>query len=170
MPNTHAQRAKSISERFWEKVDKTGGPNACWPWKAYGRRYGYFSTGSRTDGTRTLVLAHRMAYELQRGPIGKKEIDHLCRNTLCVNPSHLEPVTHRVNMRRGAWGSRTHCPSGHKYTRSNTATYVRLDGSRNRICITCRREAYRRRIADPAHREMVNARARKNYDKRKAMK
>lgn len=40
------------------------------------------------------VLAHRWAYEHYVGPIPDGlTIDHLCRNTLCVNPAHMEPVT-----------------------------------------------------------------------------
>lgn len=51
--------------------------------------------------------AHRFAYEQAHGPIDDdREIDHACRNTLCVNAAHLEAVTHRVNVRRGArWPS-----------------------------------------------------------------
>jgi hypothetical protein len=46
--------------------------------------------------------AHRIAYEAFRGPIAAGlEIDHLCRNPRCCNPVHLEPVTHRENVRRG---------------------------------------------------------------------
>lgn len=46
--------------------------------------------------------AHRAMYEQEVGPITEGlELDHLCRQTMCVNPSHLEPVTHAVNLRRG---------------------------------------------------------------------
>lgn len=49
--------------------------------------------------------AHRFAYELFRGPIPSGyDIDHLCRQRACVNPAHLEPVTHLVNVRRGLVG------------------------------------------------------------------
>lgn len=51
------------------------------------------------DGGR--VLAHRAAYELLVGPIPDGlTLDHLCRNTKCCNPSHLEPVTNSENVRR----------------------------------------------------------------------
>lgn len=60
--------------------------------------YGNFYMG-RQMGVR---LAHRMSYEHFVGPIPEKMyLDHLCRNTLCVEPSHLEPVTNRENQLRG---------------------------------------------------------------------
>jgi hypothetical protein len=57
------------------------------------------------------------------------EVDHLCRVTPCVNPAHLEPVTHRENVHRGKNGvlrhlrapliRRTHCGRGHERTPEN---------------------------------------------------
>lgn len=45
--------------------------------------------------------AHRIAYEYAKGAIPEGlQIDHLCRNTRCVNPEHLEAVTPRTNTRR----------------------------------------------------------------------
>lgn len=85
-----------VEERFWPKVDRRG-PDECWPWLATLDRYGY---GTFHDGRR-LTGAHRMAYELLRGPIPDGlELDHLCRTRGCVNPAHLEAVTHRENMGR----------------------------------------------------------------------
>jgi len=47
------------------------------------------------------VCVHRVVYTLVSGYIpGKKQIDHRCKNRLCVNPDHLEMVTHRENQRR----------------------------------------------------------------------
>jgi len=40
-------------------------------------------------------------YVIEYGPIPpRKQIDHTCRNRLCVNPSHLEMVTHKQNQKR----------------------------------------------------------------------
>lgn len=48
-------------------------------------------------------FAHQVFYELHVGPIPRGlELDHLCQNPSCVNPAHLEPVTHAENVRRGA--------------------------------------------------------------------
>ncbi len=44
---------------------------------------------------------HRVMYTNEYGYVpGKKQIDHKCRNRLCVNPDHLEMVTHKENCRR----------------------------------------------------------------------
>lgn len=86
------------------------------------------------------VLAHRAAYELTRGPIPDgMELDHLCQNPPCVNPGHLEPVTHAENMRRAM---STHCINGHEYTPENTGKGG--TGGRNRRCLACAAVRYRR--------------------------
>lgn len=79
--------------RFWPKVDKNG-PNGCWLWTGALNPAGY---GKYGDG-----LAHGAAFRLSGGvkPDGM-ELDHLCRVRHCVNPEHLEPVTHLENMQRG---------------------------------------------------------------------
>ena len=135
--------------RFMQKVDATGGPDAChlWTGQMWGskRKYGAFYFEGRTVG------AHRWAYENHTGekiPEGM-EILHQCDNPPCVNPRHLRVGTHLENMRevrergngpkpRGL----THCPQGHEYTEANTYIY---DGYKS--CRTCRREAWHRRKA-----------------------
>lgn len=89
----------TLDERFWAKVQPAG-PFECWLWLGYvtPSGYGRFSAGGHGASP---VQAHRMAYELLVGeiPVGL-ELDHLCRVTLCVNPWHLDPVTHDVNLAR----------------------------------------------------------------------
>jgi hypothetical protein len=107
----------------------------CWVWQGgrggYGLTYGTFFNGSRT------VRAHRWAYEHWVGPIPNGlELDHLCRVRLCVNPKHLEPVTHDENSRRSPLkGDRKECKRGHVYSPENI---YRLP-SGNRECRPCRR-------------------------------
>jgi hypothetical protein len=68
-----------------------------WQWSLKGDGYGQ-AVGPNGPGK-----AHRIVYERLRGPIpAGLELDHLCRNPLCVNPDHLEPVTHQENLRRGS--------------------------------------------------------------------
>ncbi|MDP8961525.1 MAG: HNH endonuclease [Actinomycetota bacterium] len=114
------------------------GPD-CWEWRGYHDRYGY--AWARTHPPK--LMAHRAVYEFVRGPIPeRKELDHLCENTGCVRPAHLEPVTHRENVLRGkgpsaAAARKTHCPQGHPYDEANT--YWTRAGTRQ--CRTCQRKA-----------------------------
>lgn len=88
-------------ERFFAKIRYE---NACWVWSGgrQGRDIGQGQYGSfSSPAKRGMVLAHRFAYEALVGPVPEGlELDHLCRRPLCVNPDHLEPVTHAENMRR----------------------------------------------------------------------
>lgn len=126
----------------------------CWNWTACSMAsrpkgkpkqtkwtYGFFSK-KLPNGKRKLMPAHRYAFELHRGPIPEGlELDHLCRSTLCVNPAHLEPITHRENIRRGYALKPlvTHCKHGHEYSASNTYWKLRPGGTRTRECRICRK-------------------------------
>lgn len=71
--------------------------SGCWEWQRVRDRDGYGIT--HFGGKR--VRAHRLSYEAHIGPIpAGLTIDHLCRNTCCVNPLHLEAVTNEENVRR----------------------------------------------------------------------
>ena len=104
-------------------------------------------TGSRTRGGYGTMnfgglktTAHRFAYMLRHGAIPDGyEIDHLCKNTLCVNPDHLDAVTHLENVRRSDVAGATHCKHGHEFTESNT--YMKANGCRS--CRTCNAERQR---------------------------
>lgn len=88
-----------------------------------------------------LTRAHRLVYEAIVGQIPDGlQLDHLCRNRICCNPRHLEPVTVRENNMRGlslaALNARkTHCHRGHPFDETNTGR-----GSRGaRVCRACAR-------------------------------
>lgn len=77
----------------------------CWIWKGstirsrHGLRYGHFNVRG------TMKLSHRVAYEIVNGPIPLGLVlDHLCKNTLCINPLHLEAVSRIENHRRAYRG------------------------------------------------------------------
>lgn len=132
--------------RFWSKVNKNGpiperrpelGP--CWVWTGSTDKagYGQFAMG------RSSVYAHRWICELKTGEIPDgHEVDHLCKNTGCVNyVSHLEVVTALKNCLRSDGvtainARKTHCDRNHEFTEANTRW---LDGGRRRSCLTCER-------------------------------
>lgn len=133
-----------LAARFWAKVDATGD---CWEWTG-GRDsggYGAFGVSRKRTG------AHRVVWEVLVGPIPPgMEVDHLCFNTGCVNPDHLEPVTQVENLLRRRWNithmlaARTHCPQGHPYDEENT--WITTSGTRScRACGKIRAKAKRAR-------------------------
>ncbi len=127
--------ALARSDRFWSKV-MVRSSEECWPWTAStnGKGYGQYSIGSRTSGTYRMVAAYRYAYEQTCCPIPEgMHLDHLCRNRLCCNPAHLEPVTPAENNKRAA-AVRTECKRGHPLIASNL-----LKGKNDtRECRQCR--------------------------------
>jgi hypothetical protein len=119
-----------LPARFWVKI-RVDPVTGCWVWIGYRRPggYGQFHVGSELDGSDRAVDVHRHAYLTLVGPVPEGlELDHVkargCVGPACVNPAHLEPVTHAENMRRGAggkfWRAKTHCPQGHPYDDINT--------------------------------------------------
>lgn len=112
----------------------------CWEWLGYRTERGYGRIGWRGRQAYT----HRLMYELLRGPIGPwLTIDHLCRNTGCQNPWHMEQVTRAENTARSESASsrnrrKTHCPRGHEYT-----VGARPGGRKERRCKTCNRDYMR---------------------------
>jgi hypothetical protein len=145
-------RLLTRSEWVGECLIYNGGKNGI------GKRYGYGLLAVTTnEGKIRRLMAHRVAYQLQVGPIPEGLVlDHVrtrgCTSTACINVAHLEPVTRRVNSRRGdAMLQRTHCPKQHEFTEENTYVYVDKRERTIRYCRTCRREAQRR-----AYRKEIN--------------
>lgn len=86
----------TLTERMWAGFEKR--PNGCWQWvkAVQSNGYGRVSLGGR------MKYPHRVMWELLVGPIPEGlDLDHLCRNRACVNPTHLEPVTRSTNLLRG---------------------------------------------------------------------
>ena len=155
------RKRKSPEERFSAKTLKT---EACWLWQGYKQRdgYGVFCLTKHKE-----VMAHRWAYTHSKGAIpAGMEIDHVCSVRNCVNPAHLEAVTHAANVQRGvARGGysvhhkllgalnavKTHCKNGHPYSGDN----LRIDASSGaRRCRICDREKvnkYRLKLLQEQH-------------------
>jgi hypothetical protein len=123
--------------RFWSYVGFT---DCCWNWRGGANSKGYASFW--LEGK--TIMAYRYSYELLREPIPEGlHIDHLCRNPLCVNPDHLEPVTLAENVLRGqgitARNARSIvCPYGHPREGN---TYITPQGWRR--CGVCKRQRLR---------------------------
>ena len=132
-----------IEPRKWRVLRSIEVDSAsCWFWTGYLNEHGY----GRVLWRKRTWLAHRLSYEAFVGPIpAGLELDHLCRVRSCVNPTHMEPVTHGENVRRGEASARklakTHCRHGHPYSGENLIVEP-ISGSRK--CRTCARAAGRR--------------------------
>lgn len=150
--------SEATAARFMRHVAKDEA-TGCWNWTGYCDPKGY---GRFQLGTTDARMAHQVSYGLFVGHMEDGlELDHLCRNTSCVNPEHLEPVTQEVNnerrigWRRGA--PLTHCPQGHEYTPENSY----YDPKGTRFCRTCKAASRR------AHKEKQKAeRAARGHKKR----
>jgi len=121
------------------------GEGGCWIWTGKQQSQSRGGYGRIRHDGRTLA-AHRVSYEAFIEPIPTGlQIDHLCRNTRCVNPYHLEPVTARENTLRGDTlpamrAAVTHCPRGHAYDEENTYVWRGM-----RFCKECKRAEIRTR-------------------------
>lgn len=95
---------RSGSRKTHYVAEDHGYETPCWIWQLKKTHPTARSSGGygtlRAKGKE--YLAHRYYYEQHRGPIPEGlTLDHLCRVRHCVNPEHLEPVTHLENVRRG---------------------------------------------------------------------
>lgn len=126
----------TAADRFWSRTSRQ--PDGCWLWTGSVHPNGY----GRISVDNKWTWVHRFAYDLLVGPIpAGLTIDHLCRNTLCVRPDHLEAVTAAENLRREVEANRgDHCSHGHPFDSRNT--YITPEGHRS--CRACRRETSRR--------------------------
>lgn len=125
--------------RLWERIKADCG---CWEWQGALNNKGYGVIGDNYK----VVYVHRVAFEQVFGPIPHgMELDHLCRNTKCANPYHMDVVTHRTNILRGTspmsvQARATHCMWGHELI--GDAFWTDKRGRRH--CLTC---DYRRKKA-----------------------
>lgn len=136
-----------VVERLERHISSTE-DDGCWHWIGAHDSTGYGRCSKKTAGLGE-QWAHRLVYRLLVGAIPDGfQLDHLCRVRDCVNPSHLEPVTHAENARRSplmgaaykARSAATHCVHGHPRTPDN----LYIDKRGYTACLTCRRIRSRR--------------------------
>lgn len=139
-------------ETFWKHVDRSGGDNACWPWTSWmnSKGYGKFKLCGWHSS------AHRIAYAVTHGEIPEGyDIDHICNNRACCNPSHLQAISHRENVLRsentiaGRQSRQTHCKRGHPLSGDN----LLMEGNK-RFCRECKRLARPDELARRKQRRM----------------
>jgi hypothetical protein len=152
-----ARKRTPLAERFWPRVDKSGD---CWVWTGTMTATGYGRIANERGEKPQSAWAHRVAYTLTKGPIPNGLVlDHLCRNTACVNPDHLEAVTQGENILRGHNPSvlRHHagvCSQGHELTPDNMhMNGHKKSGREAYVCAICKRERQaryesRKRVSD----------------------
>lgn len=123
---------KELKQGIISKINKG---KTCWIWSGKPRPDGYGKVYIKGKG----FYVHRVVYEILVGKIPKgRQLDHLCRNRICVNPKHLEPVTNRENVLRGTGISaqnhrKNSCIHGHPLSGKN----VRITKEGHRDCREC---------------------------------
>lgn len=142
---------ETYRREVWERILRNIHVNdrGCWEWQRNLSPDGY----GQISVKRRMTRAHQVALAIHRDGVWSPslQVDHLCRNRRCCNPSHLELVTPRENTRRGIAPdvaakrkkSVTHCPQGHAYNEKNT--YVNALG--HRTCRRCRADRMRASLA-----------------------
>lgn len=133
--------------------------NGCLRWTGMCTEKGY----GRISVDNRLRPVHVIAHEVWIGPVPDGyDVDHVhargCRFRDCIEPSHLEAVTHAENVRR-AMALITHCPKGHEYTPDNIR-WVRPNpgqSARRRNCKRCFNASQKRRRAARKQRQAVTS-------------
>ena len=114
MGDTSIEWTEKTVDRFWSYVDRSGGPDACWPWTGARQHPGY---GKLRVSKRSL-FAHRIAVFLAAGAWPGPVVMHTCDNPPCCNPAHLRSATQAENMADCKAKGRLDPPRGERCARA----------------------------------------------------
>lgn len=163
MPKGVYKRKKVNIKIRLKKYFTEGNYNDCWLWQGYLEKNGYGRIVK--DGGKK--LAHRVVYELFRGPIPEGlELDHLCKRRNCVNPNNLEPVSHKENVLRGDSFSAKNARKTHCDVCGNELEQYYSQ----RRCIKCVKEYYQNNIEKIKDYQRENKEKLKEYKKEYRLK
>lgn len=135
------RKPRPLAERLWEKVDRSGGPDACWPFRTAVERETYGTIRGEGGALSSSIGSHRAACAVANGiktaDLGGIVVRHSCDYPPCCNPAHLLPGSQQDNVAdregRGRTWRPTHCKQGHELTPDN----IRVRGRGSRTCRTC---------------------------------
>lgn len=137
-------KSKTLIKRFTDKLSIL--ESGCWQWNACIATNGYGRFGW---GAGRHIPAHRYSYEKFFGNVPEGFVlDHTCNNKWCVNPNHLEPVTHSENLCRGfkriprKINREQNCKNGHPVNEENRK---KMKNPRAYVCKICHRDKERDR-------------------------
>lgn len=148
-----------IPDDAWVKQDRYEiQSNGCWNWKGHLGSGGYGRCNNRAGQS----LAHRAFYTILKGDIPDgMQLDHLCRNRMCVNPDHLEPVNQKDNQLRGVLARgkpnstrKDFCRRGHPMKGDNVR-YYKNGKYTLRMCVACNHIRNRARAKKPVKDGLV---------------
>jgi len=136
--------------RLLARVRKNGA-EGCWIWTGAKFHYGHGFINYRGPDRARKILTHRLMYAWDKGDPFPDVLDHLCGNTACCNPLHLQATTQRINTLRGEGptainAQRTHCKHGHPLYGDNLHIEKGTGKRRCRACMANRSKAWRERV------------------------
>lgn len=104
------EQKMALLTRIFARTEAVSGPlsTPCLIWQGphsggegRGRAKGRGHSYPRMNLCGCTVAVHRTVWIAIFGPLpSKRQLDHLCKVRRCVNPLHLEPVTHKENQKR----------------------------------------------------------------------